>query len=327
MNKIIVMSAAMLTVGATSFAQKGKSAKTPAKALANADYKSTSGGLLYKIVSDVPGTKTANVGDQMELHIHINYKDSVLFDSRHLNKNEPVPLPVNPPQFHGDLVEGLMLLTAGDSALFRMPVDSIIASKQQVMPFMQAGNYLDYKVKVVSIKDPATLKKEHEEKAAAQIGIDEKVLQDYFKANNITPKKTESGLYYTITTPGTGANPKPGDEISVNYTGHTVDGKPFDSNIDPQFNHVEPFKFKVGQHQVIAGWDEGLMLFNKGGKGTLYIPSRLAYGERGAGEAIPANAVLIFDVELVAIGDTSNPYPVETKKDDAGKPNKAKSKK
>lgn len=321
MNKLIYISAGLLLISTPSFAQKGKVTKT---ATTQEEYKKTSGGLLYKIVTDVPGDKTAKVGDQMEMHIHVQYKDSVLFDSRVMNKGVPVPLPINPPTFHADLVEGLMLLSAGDSAHFRLPVDSIIASKQQVMPFMQAGNYIDYKIKVVSVKDPAMLKKEQEEKAAAQIGVDEKTLQDYFKANNIKPLKTASGLYYTIATPGIGDNPKAGEEISVNYTGRTVDGKPFDSNIDPQFKHVEPFKFKVGQHQVIAGWDEGLMLFKKGGKGTLYIPSRMAYGERGAGDAIAPNSVLIFDVELVAIGDTSNPYPLEVNK---AKDTKEKSKK
>lgn len=228
MNKVLVISAGLFLINAPSFAQKGKVAKTTAP---KETYKKTSGGLLYNIVSDAPGTKTPKLGDQIEMHIHVKYEDSVLFDSRQMNKNMPVPLPINKPAFNGDLVEGLVLLTEGDSAHFRLPIDSIIAAKQQVMPFMKAGHFLDYKVKVVSVKDPESLKKEQEQKANAQIGIDEKVLQDYFKANNLKPLKTASGLYYTVTNPGVGDNPKAGEEISVNYTGRTVDGKPFDSNI------------------------------------------------------------------------------------------------
>ncbi len=86
----------------------------------------------------------------------------------------------------------------------------------------------------------------------------------------------------------------------MKYTGKTLDGTPFDSNVDPKFGHVEPFKFVIGTGQVIPGWDEGVALLNKGAKGKLYIPSPLAYGPQGP-PAIGANAVLVFDVEVVNI--------------------------
>ena len=88
----------------------------------------------------------------------------------------------------------------------------------------------------------------------------------------------------------------------MNYTGKLLIGTPFDSNVDPQFGHVSPFVFALGTGQVIRGWDEGIALFKKGGKGVLYIPSSLAYGERSPGPQIPANSVLIFDVEVVDAG-------------------------
>jgi FKBP-type peptidyl-prolyl cis-trans isomerase len=80
-----------------------------------------------------------------------------------------------------------------------------------------------------------------------------------------------------------------------------LNGEKFDSNVDPKFNHVQPFEFTVGIGQVIKGWDEGLQLLNKGGKAKLIIPSSLAYGSRGAGAAIPPNSPLVFDVEVTDI--------------------------
>lgn len=93
---------------------------------------------------------------------------------------------------------------------------------------------------------------------------------------------------------------KKGDTLSMNYTGRLVDGTVFDSNVDPKFNHVEPFVFTLGAGQVITGWDEGLVGMKIGDKKTLTIPPEKAYGSRQVGP-IPANSTLIFDVELVDI--------------------------
>lgn len=93
---------------------------------------------------------------------------------------------------------------------------------------------------------------------------------------------------------------KKGDVLVMNYTGRLTNGTVFDSNVDPKFNHVEPFKFVLGAGQVIAGWDEGLLGMKIGEKKTLTIPPEKGYGARAVGP-IPANSTLIFDVELVGI--------------------------
>jgi peptidylprolyl isomerase len=112
---------------------------------------------------------------------------------------------------------------------------------------------------------------------------------------------TASGLKIIDTKPGSGASPKSGQTCVMHYTGWLYEngakGKKFDSSVD----RGQPFEFKIGQHQVIAGWDEGVATMKVGGKRTLIIPPNLAYGERGAGGVIPANATLLFDVELIAI--------------------------
>lgn len=94
---------------------------------------------------------------------------------------------------------------------------------------------------------------------------------------------------------------KAGDEVSMNYTGRLQDGTVFDSNVDPKFQHVEPFTFTLGAGQVIAGWDKGIVGMKVGEKKTLTILPEDGYGASGAGSAIPPNATLIFEVELLKI--------------------------
>lgn len=106
---------------------------------------------------------------------------------------------------------------------------------------------------------------------------------------------TESGLQYKVIEEGTGPSPQDGDQVRVHYTGKTIDGEVFDSSVE----RGEPAVFGVGQ--VIPGWTEALKMMNVGGKWELYIPSDLAYGERGAGDRIGPNAALIFEVELLDI--------------------------
>lgn len=105
---------------------------------------------------------------------------------------------------------------------------------------------------------------------------------------------TASGLKYVEIKEGTGASPKAGQIVTVHYTGSLTDGKKFDSSLDRN----QPFQFQIGVGQVIKGWDEGVLTMKIGGKRKLIIPADLGYGSRGAG-AIPPNATLIFEVELL----------------------------
>lgn len=93
---------------------------------------------------------------------------------------------------------------------------------------------------------------------------------------------------------------KAGDTVSMNYTGRLTDGTVFDSNVDPKFQHVQPFVFTLGAGQVIAGWDKGIVGMKVGEKKTLTIPPAEGYGANGQGP-IPPNSTLIFDVELLKI--------------------------
>jgi peptidylprolyl isomerase len=117
------------------------------------------------------------------------------------------------------------------------------------------------------------------------------------KVNDADYQTTATGLKYYDFVVGTGASPKQGQQVTVHYTGWLVDGKKFDSSLD----RGEPFGFAIGVGQVIRGWDEGVMSMKVGGKRQLVIPAELGYGARGAGGVIPANATLIFEVELLGV--------------------------
>ena len=136
------------------------------------------------------------------------------------------------------------------------------------------------------------------EKAIAEIAerniqIEKEFLAENGKKDGV--KSTESGLQYEVITEGTGAKPAKTDVVKVHYTGMLLNGQVFDSSVQ----RGEPAQF--GLNQVIAGWTEGLQLLACGSKFKFYIPAKLAYGERGAGESIPPNATLIFEVELLDI--------------------------
>lgn len=109
--------------------------------------------------------------------------------------------------------------------------------------------------------------------------------------------KTPSGLRYKIIQKGTGKKAQKGKKVSVHYKGQLTDGSVFDSS----YSRKEPIIFILGVGQVIKGWDEGLQLLNVGDKARLVIPGHLGYGSAGAGNVIPPDATLIFDVELVDV--------------------------
>ena len=127
------------------------------------------------------------------------------------------------------------------------------------------------------------------------------IMSDSSDAQGQKPVTTSSGLQYIDTKPGTGATPRKNQTVVVHYTGwlyvNGAKGKKFDSSVD----RGKPFEFPVGAGRVIAGWDEGVGSMKVGGKRTLIIPPNLGYGAQGAGSAIPPNATLMFDVELLGV--------------------------
>jgi FKBP-type peptidyl-prolyl cis-trans isomerase FkpA len=245
----------------------------------------------------IAGVK-AKTGDMITMHIKVKAGDSTLFDSYALNEGKPVPAQIAKPQYNGDIMEVLTMLAAGDSAVFVVHQDSVMRNGMKP-PYLKPADKVNYFVKMVTIKDEAAYKAEQAIENEKAMSAENKLIDDYIAKKGLKKvQKTVSGLRYIITDYGKGETAKPGVKATMNYTGKFLDDKPFDSNVLPEFNHVSPFEFTLGQGQVIKGWDEGIQLLNKGSKATLIIPSPLGYGSRDSGP-IKANSVLVFDVELV----------------------------
>ena len=251
------------------------------------DYQ-TVDGLKYKIFNPHKTPKPV-MGDKAMCDLIVyDDKDSMFFSS--FDRHQIIPIPIGKSQFKGDLLEGLQLLSVGDSAVFLISSDSVnkLAKLAGNQAGLRPGSTMKYIVVLRSIFNEVEQSK-----------IDENIIKDYIKANKIEGmKRTDDGLYYKITTEGTGAVPAKGQNITAHYTGKALDGKVFDSDA----NRPGPgFSFMLGYHQVIGGWDEAFGLMKKGAKATLIIPSKLAYGPNGNPPVITANEVLLFDVELVDI--------------------------
>ena len=133
---------------------------------------------------------------------------------------------------------------------------------------------------------------------AAKKGVENKSKGEKFLVDNKNKpgvKTTPSGLQYTVISEGTGPKPTASSTVKVHYTGKLIDGTTFDSSVD----RGEPIEFPL--NGVIKGWTEGVQLMSKGSKYKFFIPADLAYGDRGAGNAIGPNETLVFEVELLDI--------------------------
>ncbi len=273
-------------------------------------------GMMYKIISGKGNGPLLKDSDFVKMHVIQGIGDSVLSSSykqgeafvNQIFKQAENPMDPTPLFFK---------MKAGDSLVIEVPVDSVFKGNRP--PFAKKEDKFYFKLKLVSIftkKEADSLKADMAAKNAiaqeqamkaqaegAKLGpVQDVKIKEYIKANGLSNAvKTAGGTYVAITTPGTGENAAPGKTVSMKYTGMLMDGKKFDSNVDPAFNHVEPFEFALGSGQVIPGWDEGIAKMNKGSKGILIIPSNMAYGPQGRPGTIPPNSVLRFEVEVLDI--------------------------
>lgn len=257
-------------------------------------FKKLPNGLEYDIIKDAPGTKKIADGSYVSMHIRTKIADSAMFDSYKMNNDKPIEQQLTA-QFLGGFMDGFAMLSAGDSAVLCMPIDSAFKGGQ-LPPFAKSGDKVTYVVKIFSVKSAEEFENEKKEAGSKQISIDDKIIQDYIKANKLDAKKTASGLYYIIEKAGNGKHATAADKVKVHYKGTLIDGTKFDSSYDRN----QPIDFPLSG--VIKGWTEGIPLLEEGGKGKLLIPSGLAYGQNAPpGSPIKANDVLIFDVELLEI--------------------------
>ena len=280
------------------------------------NFKKGEGDMLYKIHTDKSG-ETIKEGDFVAFKaIEKTEGDSVLYSS--YDYDRPSLLVKEKSVFKGDLFAALGMLSEGDSATFKINIDSMVQKMGRPQPSDTTKKYLVYTIKIDKVipkgkltdslfrgKIDAFLKTEMDQ---AKTGESTKI-KAYVSSKSLKPTVTASGLNYVVSTQGSGPKANPGDTILVNYTGMFLSGKVFDSSLaevakkngtfNPQ-RPYEPLKLPVGMNGSIAGFEEGLMLLPKGAKATLILPSSLAYGEQG-NQGIPPFTPLIFEVDVVNI--------------------------
>ncbi|MCK5338875.1 MAG: FKBP-type peptidyl-prolyl cis-trans isomerase [Bacteroidales bacterium] len=260
-------------------------------------YKVAESGLEYKFYVQNEGDNP-EVGDFITLDMFYGTDDTVLFDSKKIP--DGLTFPLDSPYFEGDLFEGIMMMTRGDSASFRMSADSfylIVAGAPELPPFIAPGSIMTFEVKLRDFVNSEQKAIEEAEALEARRLEAEVEYAAYIEANNITVEPLESGLIFIEEKKGSGANPKAEDMVSVNLTVKLIDGTKIFSTED----RGEPFEYQYGQSFDTKGLEEGVGMLRKGGKATLIVPQQIAYGAESKGQMIPSYSTIIYEVELVSM--------------------------
>lgn len=299
-------------------------------------YKKTKSGLVYKLIPGGSHDSVAKAGNVVKLHFIRKYNDSVLYSSYGKMPNF-IPLQ-NDPTLSYSPVEVLFLARKGDSIITVEAVDTMLkrGMVNQLPPTAKKGDRITTYIKIVEVfkndslampdyqaemaKDKPRQEKEMQEmqakaqaqrmeqakaeweeyKKSGEIEKGIKTMEAFLKSKNIKAQKTEEGTFVVVDQKGTGEPVINGKYISVKYTGRILEtDSVFESSV---------YTFKMGTASVIRGWDDGLKLFNKGGKGRLYIPGYLAYGKNPGPGNKPFQA-LIFDVEVLNVSDKQEQQP------------------
>lgn len=298
------------------------------------NYKKTKSGLLYKIIPSDSKDSIATEGNWLKIHYVQKINDSLLQSTYGKMPLYQKVSFVQPNEYSPS--EIYHLLKKGDSAVIVILVDSILKKglTQELPPFMKKGDRLTISLRVIDVirddsvyqadsraefeKDRPRQEKEKEEMMAkmkkerelqqqkeeeelqksGEIAKELQEMEAWLSSKNINAQKTGKGTYVKIDQQGTGAAAQNGKWVAVKYTGKFL-------ATDSVFQ-TSSYAFQLGEGQAIPGWDEGLLLFKQGGKGTLYITGFKAYGKNPPpGSPFKPFEPLKFDIELLNVSDTA----------------------
>lgn len=277
--------------------------------------KETPGGVKYKVLKKGDGKEVA-FGQFMVMNMLLtDAKDSVWFSSKEVGN--PVVIPVPDASMEKDEGEyGVFkALTKGDSITFQLSAQTIF-TKTRRMPVPKNVDEKSLFTFNIGLKDVWSQEQVTEfqqklmrDNERGQIKKDSVAINNYLNEKGIVAQTTASGLRYVVKKEGKGNLATAGKTAMVHYAGYLLNGKIFDTSLasvakENNFNNGgrnEPYPVVVNTGSVIKGWDEMLLLMNKGMKVTVYIPSGLAYGQQSPGPGIPPNSILMFDMEVMDI--------------------------
>lgn len=278
----------------------------------NADYQKTQSGILYKIFHN--GKKQpVKPGQFVKLHYRATIGDSVLVDTY---KHIPAygQFDTSAKNVH-DFTDFLGEMNIGDSVVFIRNVDTM-QKRGYLMyndVFKQGGTIRGYITVLGTFNRQEDIYKDQEQEAQKETQREIAAMEEYLKEQKISGyTKTPKGVFIKIERQGNGPKADSGLLISVNYTGTLKNGTKFDSNVDPAFGHVGPFEFVAQTGAVVPGWDDAIVLLNKGTKAKLFVPAMLAYGSNAQGEKLPAFSDLIFDLEVMDVKPNVAPAQAPT---------------
>lgn len=283
-------------------------------------FKKGKDGLEYKLIPGSGAGAAIKNGEFMQLHITNFYsdgkKDSLLNDTRDADGPRIQPFDSAGLQAYYAIMKNMK---KGDSLVIRISTDTLLKkSPAGIPPFVKKGHFIVTTLKLLNIftsneqadsaykAEAVVTEARMKKKAEEQIKIDDKILTDYFAKNNIKAQKAPEGTYVEIISEGSGAVIDTTMVAKVLYIGKNMQGKTFDANMGPNARGTDPITVNMtsdpslGQ-PLIKGWNDGMKLLKKGSKAKFYIPSTLAYGPFARNEDIPANAILIFDIEVADV--------------------------
>lgn len=263
----------------------------------NVNYRKTKSGLLYKIFPANGKDSLIKPGNAIKFHYRTKYNDSVMFETYDKSPAFFQVRALEKPTY--DLQEILTMMKKGDSAVVVQLTDTLFKGQKQLPPKVSLGDRVIFSFKIIDVFTSDSLaqadyEKEKKKQLEEQTVKGVKEMEAYLASRNISAQKTGQGTFVHIDQQGTGPTADTGKYVSVKYTGKFLTDTVFESNT---------YSFTLGRDPVIKGWVEGLQLFKQGGKGTLYIPGFLAYGDSGAGPDPKPFTPLKFDIELLLVAN------------------------
>lgn len=274
-------------------------------------YEKTPTGLSYKI-SKGSSKDLLKQGQFVKMHVEYKLpaKDSLLSSSF---GRIPVYFMVDSAQkAKHSFIEIINQCAPGDKVEFVMSVDSL--KKFGMLEYnniFKEKDQINGKVEVIkTFATQELMMADYKAEMENEKQRETKELKDHFAKKNIKAQETASGVFVQITNAGDAtAKADSGKQVSVMYRGTFLDGKKFDGNMDADAQNKQPLEFVIGQGGVIKGLEDGLKMFNKGGRGKIFVPAMLGYGPNGSAPVIPPYASLVFDVEVLDVKIAPPPPP------------------
>jgi len=251
----------------------------------------------YKFYVENKQEVQPQLGDIVEIIYTFRTKDSVLV------QDAPLYDQIIESLYPGDVYAALRKMHLEDSATFIMDGEAFFHNFMgQPWPFDTKELYFDVKLLQITPQEEyeqiqANQMREYEAMIEEFRLSEDGLINEYIERNNIRVKPTANGLYLMKTINGGGKAIKAGSRVMVHYTGKLLDDTVFDSSVE----RGEPIEVTVGEGSVIPGWEEALLLMRGGDKATALIPSKLAYGSRGAGYVIMPYTPIVFEMEIISV--------------------------